>query len=119
MNPPSFLHRITLIWLPILAFALAGAVACGVASSSESEPGESKTREMQIRGMVLEVVARNITEVETLRLLGEDGKEYRFTTEGFVGFSPSHIREHQLFGEPVIVSYVQKGGRLVAVSITD
>ena len=74
---------------------------------------------MRIRGMLLEVVARNITEVETLRLLGEDGKEYRFTTEGFVGFSPSHIREHQLFGHPVIVSYVEKGRELVAVAISD
>jgi len=74
---------------------------------------------MQIRGRVLEVVARNITEVETLRLLGEDDQEYHFTSEGFVGLTPSHLREHQLFGQPVIVSYVQKGGQLVAVAITD
>ena len=74
---------------------------------------------MRIRGMVLEVVARNITEVETLRLLGEDGREYRFTSEGFVGFTPSHLREHQLFGQPVVVGYVKKGGELVAVAITD
>ncbi len=67
----------------------------------------------------MEVVARDINEIETLRLLGEDGQEYRFTTEGFVGFSPSHLREHQLFGQPVIVSYVQRDGRLVAVAITD
>ncbi len=52
----------------------------------------------------MEVVARNITEVETLRLLGEDDREYRFTSEGFVGFTPSHLREHQLFGQPVIVN---------------
>ena len=67
----------------------------------------------------MEVVARNITEVDTLRLLGEDDREYRFTTEGFVGFSPSHLREHQLFGQAVIVTYVHKGGQLVAVAITD
>ena len=106
MNPPLFLRRTTPIWLPILALSLAGAAACD-------------TGEMRIRGMVLEVVARNITEVETLRLLGEDDREYHFTSEGFVGFSPSHLREHQLFGQPVIVSYVQKGGQLVAVAITD
>jgi len=74
---------------------------------------------MRIRGRVLEVVARNITELETLRLLGEDDRVYHFTSEGFVGFSPSHLREHQLFGQPVIVNYVQKGGQLVAVAITD
>jgi hypothetical protein len=114
MNPPFLLRRTTFIWLPILALTLAGVAACGQPASSASETGE-----MQIRGMVLEVVARNITEVETLRLLGEDDREYRFTSEGFVGFSPSHLREHQLFGQPVIVSYVQKGEQLVAVAITD
>ena len=114
MNPPLILPRTTLIWLPILALSLAGVAACGEPASSASETGE-----MQIRGRVLEVVARNITEVETLRLLGEDEQEYEFTSEGFVGLTPSHLREHQLFGQPVIVSYVQKGGQLVAVAITD
>ena len=114
MNPPLFLRRTAHIWLPILALVLAGATACG-----EPEPSAFETGEMRIRGMVLEVVARNISEVETLRLLGEDDREYHFTSEGFVGFSPSHLREHQLFGQPVIVSYVQKGGQLVAVAITD
>ena len=74
MNPPLFLRRTTLIWLPILALVLAGAAACGEPASSASETG-SGTSEMRIRGRVLEVVARNITEVETLRLLGEDDQE--------------------------------------------
>ncbi len=106
------------MWLPILALSLAGAAACGEPATSTSETG-SGTGETRIRGRVLEVVARNITEVETLRLLGEDDQEYLFTSEGFVGFTPSHLREHQLFGQPVIVSYVQKGGLLVVVAITD
>ena len=114
MNPPLLLRRTSLIWLSVLALMLAGSAACGEPASSASE-----TDERQIRGRVLEVVARNITELETLRLLGEDDREYHFTSEGFVGFSPSHLREHQLFGQPVIVSYVQKGGQLVAVAITD
>ena len=67
----------------------------------------------------MEVVARNISEVETLRLLGEDGQEYRFTTEGFVGFTASHLLDHQLNGQPVIVTYIQKEEQLVAVAITD
>ena len=114
MNPPLLSRRTPLFWLPIFALVLAGAAACGEPASSTPETGET-----QIRGRVLEVVARNITELETLRLLGEDDREYHFTSEGFVGFSPSHRREHQLFGQPVIVGYVQKGGQLVAVAITD
>ena len=72
MNFLSFMCRTTLILLPILALSLAGAAACGESASSAPQIGE-----MQIRGRVLEVVARNIIEVETLRLLGEDDQEYR------------------------------------------
>jgi len=73
----------------------------------------------QVRGLVVEVVGRNISQVETLRLRDEVGQNWTFTTEGFVGFTPSHLREHQLFGRPVLVSYIKKGDKLVAVQITD
>ena len=82
MNPPLILPRTTLIWLPILALSLAGAAACGEPASSASETGE-----MQIRGRVLEVVARNITEVETLRLPEHDGGYGAFLFVGTVGIT--------------------------------
>ena len=106
--------RKTLTWLAIPALVLLGAAACDQPSSPGAESAGK-----QIRGRVLEVVARDFTEVETLRLLGDDDQEYRFTTEGFTGFTASHLREHQLFGQPVVVSYVKKDGQLVAVNITD
>ena len=67
----------------------------------------------------MEVIARNIIEVETLRIRDDSGQEWTFTTEGFAGFTPSHLKEHQLFGQPVAVFYVEKDGRLVAVDVTD
>ncbi len=73
----------------------------------------------QVRGQVVEVVPRSITEVETLRVQDEDGREYVFVTEGFVGFTPSHLREHSLFGQTVLVTYRERDGRLVAVRTED
>jgi hypothetical protein len=73
----------------------------------------------QVRGRVVEVVARNITEVETLRIRDENGQVWAFTTEAFAGFTPSHLQEHQLFGQSVLVSYIEKDGQVVAVNITD
>lgn len=67
----------------------------------------------------MEVVGRNITDVEKLRIRTEDGAVWTFVTEGFAGVSPSHLREHQLRGETVLVSYVRKGDKLVALEITD
>jgi hypothetical protein len=73
----------------------------------------------QVEGRVLEVVARNITEIETLRVRDTLGREWSFTTEGWIGFTPSHIREHQLFGQLVLISFVEKEGELIAVDVVD
>ena len=46
-------------------------------------------------------------------------KLWTFTSEGFVGFTPSHLREHQILALPVTVSYRETADGLVAVSVTD
>ena len=89
-------------------------LACG-----GSEASVSRTETKQVRGHIIEVIPRNITEVETLRIRDDSGREMTFTSEGFVGFTPSHLKEHQLFGLSVLVLYVERGDRLVAVDITD
>ncbi len=73
----------------------------------------------QVEGLVVEVVGRNIVELETLRIRTSDEQVWSFTSEGPLAFSPSHLREHQLFGQKVVVSYVSHGKSLVVVEITD
>ena len=73
----------------------------------------------QVRGQVVEVVARNFTELESLRIRDSEGREYLFTTEGFIGFTPSHVREHQLLGQSLLVTYEKRGDTLVAVTLGD
>ena len=73
----------------------------------------------QVEGLAVEVVGRNIAEIERLRIRTSDGQVWTFTSEGPLAFSPSHLREHQLFGQRVAVSYVRRGESLVAVEITD
>ena len=90
------------------------AAACG---GGDADPAAEASR--QVRGQILEVVARNITDVETLRIRAEDGVIWTFVTEGYAGVSPSHLREHRLRGETVLVSYVRMGDKLVALEITD
>ena len=101
----------------IVAAALAVLFLAAVACDDVSEGTDSGMR--QVRGQVVEVVPRSITEVETLRVRDEKGREYVFVTEGFVGFTPSHLREHSLFGQTVLVTYREKDGRLVAVRTED
>ena len=93
--------------LLLLLAALLSLAACG--------DGET----WQVRGQVIEVSARNFAELETLRIRDDAGREYRFTTEGFVGFTPSHVREHQLLGQSLLVTYEKRGDELVAVALAD
>ena len=90
------------------------AAACG---GGDADPAAEANQ--QVRGLILDVVARNLTDVETLRLRAEDGVIWTFVTDGYTGVSPSHLREHQLRGVKVLVSYVRKGDTLVALEITD
>ena len=95
-------------------------MACGSGDNAGAaltpSPGEAGGK---VEGLVVEVVGRNIVELETLRIRTPDDKVWTFTAEGPLEFSPSHLREHQLFGETVTVSYVRRGELLVAVEIGD
>ena len=94
-------------------------LACGAgndAGAITSLPGEASG---EVEGLVVEVTGRNIVELETLGIRAEDGTIWTFTADGPLEFSPSHLREHQLFGETVTVSYVRRGDVLVAVEISD
>jgi hypothetical protein len=98
-----------------LALTVSLMLACG--GNSATAVAE---REGQVRGLVVEVVGRSITEVESLRVRDEAGKVWSFSgAEGFIGTTPSHVREHQLMGSSVLVTYVREGSTLVALDISD
>jgi len=105
-----------LAWILLAAVLSAFAVACGEGDTPVVTPEKVRG---QVRGMIVDVVSRNITEIETFRVRDGQGKEWLFATEGDVGISPSHLKEHQLFGQPVLVSYVKKGKELVALDVAD
>ena len=69
--------------------------------------------------MILEVNARDISEIESFSLSREDGSIYNFTTKGFIGLTPSHLLEHQALGELVSVKYTENHGVLIALELTD
>ena len=82
------------------------AVSCG---------GGEKT----VTGMVTDVVERNLSEVELLRVRDRSDNIWEFTTLGNIGMSPAHLKQHQVLGQGVLVVYKTIGGRLVASEIRD
>lgn len=89
----------------VIAFLVA-AVACGGG-------------EKQVTGRVLEAVERSLTEIESLRLRDDDGRVWEFSTQGPVGTTAAHLRQHQIAGERIVVRYREVGGRLIAFDVKD
>ena len=74
----------------------------------------------EMADMVVEAIGRSITEVETLKIRDQTGGIWTFAGDaGFIGTSAAHLREHQLGGQSVLVTYVTRGDGLVAVDIRD
>ncbi len=117
MPPLKYFRQPISLFLAVFAPFLAVVTGCGI-----GQPENDGVPTLEVRGQIIEVVARNIAEVESLRIRDASGREFTFTTDqtrGFVGFTPSHLKEHQLSGQTVLVSYVERESRLVAVKISD
>lgn len=75
--------------------------------------------EKTVTGLVIEAVERDLVEIELLRVRDLDGTVWEFSTEGPVGISASHLRQHQVLGESVIVTYRKYRGSLIATDVRD
>jgi hypothetical protein len=79
----------------------------------------SRSGEARVRGVVTEVVARDIGHAESITLRAEDGRELRFVIPPEELKTPGHLREHMTYGQPLIVHYRREGETLVATRLED
>lgn len=79
------------------------------------------TPERTYRGFVVDVQESAPFVLKSIKLQSEDGevRQFLFTDKLYDGFTPSHLREHMLLGDPVSVRYRDNDGILVIVSIKD
>ena len=75
--------------------------------------------EKVVTGLVVQAVERNLAEIELLRVRDGGGRVWEFSTEGPVGMTAAHLRQHQVLGERVTVTYKEENGRLIAVDVRD
>ena len=61
------------------------------------------------------------TSLESLTLVDENGTRWMFEARGrqVEGFTPSHVREHMVLGQPVRVTFHRENGALIINDITD
>lgn len=70
-------------------------------------------------GQITHVKPRSLSEIESFSLRDATGKLLVFKTNGDVGFTPSHMRDHGLTGQSVRVYYRMHGGQLLVEQVTD
>ena len=72
-----------------------------------------------VTGLIVEAVERDLVEIELLRVQDDGGKVWTFSTEGPVGVNAAHLRQHQVLGEKVVVTYSAYRGDLIATGVRD
>ncbi len=78
-----------------------------------------------VRGVLLEVQSPSIQQVDRFRLRSDTGQEMLFVAApdfnaGAVHImTPGHMRQHMALADPVVVTYRDENGTLIALSATD
>ncbi len=117
--------------LILVRFALAGFIAlallagCGGAQTNGNGHGDGDAlypRLPKVTGHIdlVEANPENPRHFHTLRVTDGNGKRWEFQSEGWVGVSTGHLKDHQIQGAAVIVWYEeQAGGALLARFVAD
>ncbi len=80
------------------------------------------TTDVEVRGVVVDVRG-TLTEIESFEVRSDRGETYLFVPSNDAVFGDeaplSHIRDHLRSGEPVVVTYSERDGELVADRVDD
>lgn len=73
------------------------------------------------RGLIQEVKSDSLKNYDFFILKDINNKEFVFVqgNSNIIGFSPSHLREHMLFGLPVTVEYYIYEDRYIVINLYD
>ena len=91
-------------------------------SAAASQP-QAKTQ--TARGVLLEVVSPSIQQVDRFTLRTDDGQLLSFVAapdfnaNATHAMTPGHMRQHMALADPVVVTYRDDNGTLVALSAAD
>ncbi len=110
---------------PVAALLGFLAVLLIAADCGDGGRGDAQDQTLQVRGVVTEVQARSLLELESLRVVDEQNTvwDFRPGPNGVMAaghdYTPSHLRQHMVQGIPIIVTYTEKDGVLTIVSISE
>ena len=78
-----------------------------------------RSGEASAKGVVTNVVSRDIGHASAITLRTADGRELQFTVADDELKTPGHLREHMAYGTPLTVYYRRTGDTLVTTRMED
>ena len=74
-----------------------------------------------VRGQIIELSAESLHTIEVLAVEDGNGRIWRFDRQDrpSPGFTPSHLREHMILGNPITITFHEHGGVLVIDVLKD
>jgi hypothetical protein len=99
------------------ALLLLSVAGCGGTPAADTSDDQAEV----VSGLITDVRARSLSEIESMTLAGEDGETWVFGAQNTMdaGFTPSHLNEHMVLGMPVKMWFHRQGGALVIDRIAD
>ena len=98
--------------MPLCVLCAVLCVLCVNLTACNGEPGV-------VRGAIVEVIDRNLAEIETLAIRDGEGRVWTFATVEALEKNGAHLRLHQVLGQTIEVRYEERAGRLIAVGLRD
>ena len=118
LYPDTVKHVRVILWT--LAIGLCLSSACdGRPGATPSATPEGGGRVLEVHGLVTDVEARSLTQLDFLSIQDSEGRRWTFGVQGFLELTPSHLREHQALALPVTVRYGDTSAGLLAISVAD
>jgi hypothetical protein len=106
----------------LAAYAVVLTLVVGCSAAASQQP---QAQTLTARGVLLDVVSPGIQQVDRFTLRTDDGQLLSFVTTADFNASathamtPGHMRQHMALADPVVVTYRDDNGVLIALSATD
>ena len=105
----------------VLVAAVALLIFSGAACGGTQADDTSDVQTEVVSGLIVDLKARSLSEIESMTVAGEDGETWGFGAQDTMsaGFTPSHLKEHMVLGIPVKVWFHRQNGALQIDRIGD
>ena len=113
----SLLNKTLIRWVLVLLIL---PLAILIVSCGDDLPVTNSTYSTStVTGLVVNLESTSLVDLYSLTVVDESQIEWDFLADGYKGFTPSHLKQHMLLGDPVAVVFHIESGEMLIDNIDD